>query len=99
MGAYPILAHIELFENDDIDTAISWLLSGLEEFPDEVQLHFHLRQLYFLLENLEDAKAEFSTALSLDPENPESLLAMANLSLKEGLEDEAVIVVQYVCQR
>jgi len=68
----------------------------LEEYPDSVEIYFHLANLYELMGNIASAARVLKGYLESDPENKEVRLFLGQFFLKNFKWDEAVETLSFI---
>lgn len=86
---YSIISHLARALNNlgRYEEAVELLLTIAEEGTDDFLWHFRLGYAYFYLDRIQEAKAEFETALELDPQDDDVLNFIG--WCKEKIQEEA----------
>jgi tetratricopeptide (TPR) repeat protein len=82
----------EAVNRQDFETAAEDYRSYLAKKPDDASVHYNLGYTYTALERLDDAKAEYETAIALDPSNPKMAPAYRNLGMTLLAKDPAAAI-------
>jgi Flp pilus assembly protein TadD len=88
------LEGVEAFNRQDYAGALVHFQAIEREDPNDPQVHLHLGSTYIGLGRLDDARAELSRCLSLDPRSDRGLAELGRLLALQGRLEEAIEALQ-----